>query len=123
VELQPGHRLESEQAQAALRLLGAFEHSPMAGLADLQRVDVSAPGVVVAMTGQGGQITFGLDNLDRQLRRWREIHDLGMRQGRLIASLDLAVENNVPVHWLTENAAPDALPKSVKPSRNRRKNV
>jgi hypothetical protein len=122
-ELQPGRRLESPQAQAALQLLIAFEHSPMAGLADLQRVDVSAPGVVVAVTGQGGLITFGLNNLDQQLRRWREIHDLGLRQGRLIASLDLAVENNVPVHWLTDNAAPEALPKSVKPVRNRRKNV
>ena len=47
-QLQPGRRMELPQVQAALRLVSAFEHSPMAGLVDLRRVDVSAPGVVVA---------------------------------------------------------------------------
>ena len=60
-QLQPGHRVESPQAQAALQLIGAFDHSPMAGLVDLRRVDVSSPGVVVATTGQGGEITFALE--------------------------------------------------------------
>ena len=78
-QLQPGHRVESPQAQAALQLIGAFDHSPMAGLVDLQRVDVSSPGVVVATTGQGSEITFGLDNLEQQLARWREIYDLGQQ--------------------------------------------
>ena len=67
-QLQPGHRVESPQAQAALQLIGAFDHSPMAGLVDLRRMDVSSPGVVVATTGQGGEITFALDNLEQQLR-------------------------------------------------------
>ncbi len=49
----------SPQAQAALQLIGAFNHSPMAGLVDLRRIDVSSPGVVVATTGQGSEITFG----------------------------------------------------------------
>ena len=98
-QLQPGHRVESPQAQAALQLIGAFAHSPMAGLVDLRRVDVSQPGVVIATTGQGGEITFGLENLEQQLARWRKIYDLGMSQNKMIASLDLAVANNVPVRW------------------------
>ena len=72
----------------------------MAGLVDLRRIDVSAPGVVVVTTGQGGEITFGLDNLEQQLRRWREIYDLGQRMNKTVASLDLAVANNVPVRWM-----------------------
>ena len=109
--------------QAALKLIGAFAHSPMAGLVDLRRIDVSAPGVVVATTGQGGEITFALDNLEQQLRRWREIYDLGQRMNRAIASLDLAVSNNVPVRWMEAVAAPAALPRQNNPPATRRKNV
>jgi cell division septal protein FtsQ len=121
-QLQPGHRVESPQAQAALQLIGAFAHSPMAGLVDLRRVDVLQPGVVVATTGQGGEITFALDNLEQQLRRWREIYDLGMSKNKMIASLDLAVANNVPVRWAEIVSVPVA-PKNSNPIKSRRKNV
>jgi cell division protein FtsQ len=123
-QLQPGRRMELPQVQVALQLIAAFAKSPMAGLVDLRRVDISAPGVVVATTGQGSEITFGLDNLDQQLRRWRQIYDLGVRQQRAIASVDLAVANNVPVRWMLASAAPVSVtPKAVKPAKTRRKNV
>jgi cell division septal protein FtsQ len=123
-QLQPGHRVESPQAQAALQLIGAFDHSPMAGLVDLRRVDVSSPGVVVATTGQGAEITFALENLEQQLTRWRKIYDLGQSMNKAIASADLAVSNNVPVRWTTASIVPGTTPiiKS-KPAKNRRKNV
>ena len=54
-QLQPGRRMELPQVQAALQLIAAFAKSPMAGLVDLRRVDISARGVVVATTGQGGE--------------------------------------------------------------------
>ena len=122
-QLQPGRRMELPQVQAALRLVSAFEHSPMAGLVDLRRVDVSAPGVVVATTGQGSEITFGLENLDQQLSRWRQIYNLGLSQSRTIASADLAVANNVPVRWMLASAVPVAPVKAIKPPTNRRRNV
>ena len=123
-QLQPGRRVELPQVQVALQLITAFSRSPMAGLVDLRRVDVSAPGVLVATTGQGSEITFGLNNLDQQLRRWRQIYNLGAGQQRAIASVDLAVANNVPVRWMLASAAPVALtPKAVKPAKTRRKNV
>src|SRR6185503_8916455 len=52
-ELQPGRRLELPPLQAALKLIEAFDGSPMAGLADLKRIDVSSPQVLVATTAQG----------------------------------------------------------------------
>ena len=123
-QLQPGRRMESLPVQAALKLIAAFASSPMAGLVDLRRVDVSAPGVVVATTGQGSEIIFGLDNFEQQLRRWRQIYDLGMRQQRAIATADLAVANTVPVRWMLASAAPVAVtPKAVKPIKTRKKNV
>jgi cell division protein FtsQ len=123
-QLQPGRRVELPQVQAALQLLAAFGKSPMAGLVDLRRVDVSAPGVVVVTTGQGSVITFGLGNLDQQLRRWWQIYNLGVSQQKAIATADLAVANNVPVRWMAASVAPAPVaPKTVKPLKNRRRNV
>lgn len=121
-QLQPGHRVEQPQARAALNLIAAFNQSPMAGLADLQRLDVSAPQVIVVTTGQGSEITFGLDHLEQQLRRWREIYDLGREKNWRIASADLAVENNVPVRWAAL-ASPPVAPESSDSKNSRRKNV
>jgi cell division septal protein FtsQ len=122
-QLQPGHRVESPQVQAALELVSAFGHSPMAGLVGLRRIDVSAPGVFVVATDQGGEITFGLEHLEQQLRRWREIHDLGQRMNKTVSALNLAVSNNVPVRWMEAGAAPYSAPRTVNPAPNRRKNV
>jgi len=122
-QLQQGHRVALPQAQAALQLISAFGHSPMAGLVDMRRIDASAPGIIVVTTGQGGEITFGLQNLEQQLRRWRGIYDLGLRNNKAIASADLAVENNVPVRWMEADVAPVAAPKNSTPAPMRRKNV
>ena len=122
-QLQPGHRVTLQEARAALQLISAFGRSPMAGLVDLRSIDVSAPGVVVVTTGQGGEITFGLQNVEQQLRRWREIYDLGRRNNRAIASADLAVANNVPVRWMDMNAAPMVAPKNSTLAPTWRKNV
>ena len=122
-QLQPGQRVESPQVRAALQLIGTFNRSVMTGLVNLRRIDVSSPGVVVATTEQGGEITFGLDNLDQQLRRWREIYDLGQRMNRAIAAVNLAVSNNVPVRWMEAGAAPAGLPRQNNPPPVRRKNV
>jgi cell division septal protein FtsQ len=119
-QVQPGHRVELPQAQAALQLLAAFAHSPMVGLVDFQRIDVSSPQVIVATTGEGGEITFGLDNLDQQLRRWRAVYDLGQRNHRTIASADFAVENNVPVRWAENNLVQQ---KNFNSTNIRKKNV
>jgi cell division protein FtsQ len=122
-QLQPGHRVTLPEARAALQLIAAFGRSPMAGLVDLRTVDVSAPGVVVVTTGQGGEITFGLQNLEQQLRRWREIYDLARSRNKVIVSLDLAVANNVPLRWTEAAAAPMVAPKNSTLAPNWRKNV
>lgn len=123
LQLQPGRLLGVPQAQAALNLISAFQHSPMAGVVGLLRIDVSSSRVLTVTTLQGAEITFGLDNVDEQLARWREIYDLGQRMNRTIASADLAVANNVPVHWAESISAPDATPGNSKQKNSRRKNV
>ena len=95
----------------------------MAGLVDLRTVDVSAPGGVVVTTGQGGEITFGLQNMEQQLRRWREIYDLARSRNKVIVSLDLAVANNVPLRCTEAAAAPVVAPKKSTLAPTWRKNV
>ena len=122
-ELQSGRRVGAPQVQAALQLIRAFEQSPMAGLVDLRRVDVSSPEVLVVTTGQGSEVTFGLADLEQQLRRWRDIFDLGQKMGKAIATLDLAVTNNIPARWLEASAVPPAGPKVPKPLRPKKNHV
>lgn len=74
-ELLPGRATESAPILAALRLIAAFDHSPMAVLADLHRIDVSAPEILQVATGQQNEITFRAAALDRQLQRWRLVHE------------------------------------------------
>ena len=122
-ELQPGRRIGAPPVQAALQLIIAFEQSPMAGLVDLRRIDVSSPEVLVVTTGQGSEVTFGLADLEQQLRRWRDIFDLGQKMNKAIASLNLAVTNNIPARWLEASAVPPAAPKSAKSLRSRKNHV
>jgi hypothetical protein len=122
-QLQPGRRIELPQVQAALRLVAAFDRCSMAGFVDLQRVDVSNPRVIVVTTGQGSDVTFGLNNVEQQLLRWQEIYNFGAQRQRSIAAADLAVANNVPVRWMTASVAPVTAPKAVKHLKIRRRNV
>lgn len=125
LKLQPGYPVDAAElshVQAALRLISAFNHSPMAGLANLRFVDISSPGAITVTTARGSEITFALNNPEQQLRRWREIYDWGMSRQRAIASADLAVGNNVPVRWMMAGVAPEAPP-NVKSTRYRRNNV
>ena len=121
--VQPGRRITTPQVQAALQLIVAFEQSPMAGLVDLKRIEVSSPEVLVVTTGQGSEVTFGLANLEQQLRRWHDIFDMGQKLGKAIATLDLAVTNNIPAQWLEASAVPTAASKLPKPLHNRKKHV
>jgi hypothetical protein len=122
-DLCPGRRVELPQVQAALRLLDALPRSPMATLADLRQIDVGQPNLLLALTGQGSEITFGLNHPETQLRRWRAIADFGHRAGRQVASLDLSVSNNVPARWTEAGLTPPPAPPAPPPSPYRRRHV
>lgn len=122
-KLVVGKQVESPQVIAALRLITAFDRSPMAGLVELRGVDVSLPGVLGVQTGQGSQITFAMDDLERQLRRWRVIFDQGQRITKVISTLDLSVSNGIPATWIDAGVAPHDTPRSRNFQPNRKKNV
>lgn len=109
---------DSGQVRCALELIGKYYQSPMAGITDLKRVDVGSPEILIATTGQGSEITFGVRDIDQQLLRWREIYEQGLRYNRSIQSLDLAVTNNIPTRWMEASIQPrPVIPKPAKPAR------
>ena len=120
---QPGRRLALPQVQGALQFLAAFDQSPMAGLVDVSRVDVSSPEVLLVTTAQGSQVTFGLTDFEQQLRRWHSVFELGQKMGSAVATLDLAVTNNVPLRWLEPSEVPPVSSKSPKPLRPKKRHV
>lgn len=123
VELQPGRQVELSQIRAALRLIAEMDHSPMAGMVELQSINVAAPEILEATTSQGARITFSLHSFDAQLRRWREIYDQYQQWGRAVVSLDLSVTNNLPVRWVAAGGMPPLSHKAIKPIKIKRKNV
>jgi cell division septal protein FtsQ len=122
-EVQAGRRIEAPSVLAALRLVMSFERSPMNGLADLKKIDISNMGVLVVSTGQGAEVTFGLADFDQQMRRWRQIYDAGHIKSLSLASLDLAVPDSIPVNWQESALVPPSIPKPPKPLRLKKKHV
>lgn len=122
-DIQGGRRIMLPQLQAALRLLVAFSESHIQSVVDLKSIDISSPDVLTLTTGQGSEIIFGLANFEQQLRRWQAVTDVAQRQGKAIASLDLAVSNNIPARWLEASAVPPVAPKAAKPYRIKKKHV
>jgi hypothetical protein len=95
----------------------------MAGLAELQRINVATPEILETYTGQGSQIIFSLNQFDAQLRRWRLIYDEYQKSSKAIATLDLSIANNIPLRFVEASSLPPVRPKAVKPQKTKRKNV
>jgi cell division septal protein FtsQ len=122
-EARPGRQTTSVQIRAALALLREFDHSPMTGMAEIERIDLTQPQVLQVSTSQKAQITFSLGNFDTQLRRWRLISDQFQKWGRAITSLDLSISNNLPVRWVAAASLPPVTPQPPKLTRPKRKHV
>jgi hypothetical protein len=122
-ELQPGRQAESPQIRAALRLIAEMDRSPMAGLAELQSINVAAADSLEATTTQGARITFAPDHFAEQLRRWRVIADQYQQWGKAIVSLDLSPANNLPVRWVASGVMPAPTHVYAKTIKPKKKNV
>lgn len=124
-QVVPGRRIDSGQVRSALQFISAFEHSPMSNLVDVRTIDISSPEILQITTGEGSEVTFFVRDIDRQMRRWREIHEQVQKAGKAITTLDLSVPNNIPVRWVdaTTTSPPSVTPKIRNTQRIRRKNV
>jgi cell division protein FtsQ len=105
-KLLPGRTVDSPALRSALQLVSRYDLSPMAGLAHLRQIDVSDSRTLGVVTWQGARVTLGLNGLDAQLQRWRQIYDLGRQHHRAVATVDLSIKNNLPVRWVQTPARP-----------------
>ncbi len=110
-------RIEAPQVLAALALIHQFRESAMATAVDLKRVDVASPQILITTTSQGSEITFGLQDFEQQLLRWREVYEKGLQYNKAIASLDLAVTNNTPARWMEASLQPPSPVTPRKPAK------
>ena len=123
-EVRPGRQVDIPQVRAALRLIEEFEKSPMAGVVDITRIDISTPGVLQCSTSQGAEATLPLENLVQQLNRWRLAWDHARDRGRFMAAIDLSISKNVPTRQVDASSVnPPPPKKKSKPSQTPRRHV
>ena len=122
-QLRPGRQVESGPVRAALQFLTLFERSPMAGLVEVQQIDLSSSGLLHILTAQNSQVTLRSHDVEKQLHRWFLVHETGVQQSKHIATLDLSVSDNAPLRWLESSAVPPAAPKARRPLLYRRRHV
>jgi cell division septal protein FtsQ len=120
-DLRIGRRVDSPQTRAAIDLIEEFDRSPMAGLAQIERINVTVPEVLEVYTTHGTEIVFSLNAFEPQLNRWRLVYDQYQKLGKTIAMLDLSIANNVPLRFV--EGTPVVPAPKVKTTRPRKKNV
>jgi hypothetical protein len=118
----PGETLRLAKVEAALRMIRAYEDSTLYTEVDLAEVDVGADFTLGGRLRQGTRLVFGMQDFDRQMRRWKSIQEYALAQGRVLEWLDLSVTNNLPARWQETTNAP--LPSPLrKPKRPPKRHV
>ena len=123
-DIRPGRLVENLQVRAALRLIEEFDRSPMSGVVDIARIDVSMSEVLQLYTSQGAEATLPLDNFAQRLNRWRLAWDHARDRGRFMAAIDLSISKNVPTRQVDASSVnPPPPQKKSKPSQTPRRHV
>ena len=123
--LKLGVALRSPQIDATLQWVLGFQHSDISSLVQLQSIDLSDPRSIRVNTSAGTVLTFGFSDIPTQLKRWHAIQLEATASSQIPATIDLAVENYIPVRWQEPpgQTSPANLPKSQKSQPIRKRNV
>ncbi|MCC6232406.1 MAG: FtsQ-type POTRA domain-containing protein [Verrucomicrobiales bacterium] len=122
-EIVPGQNLRYPGLREGLSLVRAYEASSMYSLVDLEELDLSKAEAPVGRLRQGTVVVFGTSDFERQMRRWRSIHDFSVEQGRQLDWIDLSVTNNIPARWRARPDTTPAPPRTPKPKRTPKPHV
>jgi len=102
----PGETVSSIEVCAALELV---QKNSDANRFRLQSIDLSKGYCLIATDARRGKLTFGIDDIGRQLERLGAVLDYVAAQGKEIRAVNLMVERNIPA-ILVDPAAPEAEP-------------
>lgn len=93
----PGLASEDLQLKAALNLLKSLDQRYELGQPQVRMIDIVKPYAMVATFADKAQITFGIDDLELQMARLDRIRIEAQQRGWEIETLNLLVQQNVPV--------------------------
>jgi cell division protein FtsQ len=110
-----GEESAGEEVRAALDLLRAAQDSPLAPRFQIEEIDLAKHFGIVATDRNGLQVTFGPDDMDKQLKRL-EIYLQTLDQGaEKPHTINLLAERNVPVTFYPSPTPAGGAP-AVSPS-------
>lgn len=89
----PGKTVNSPEVCAALELVQKNSDS---NRFRLQSIDLSKGYCLIATDGRRAKLTFGIDDIGRQLDRLGAVLDYAAAQGKEIRTVNLMVEKNIP---------------------------
>ena len=99
-----GQEVEGEEIKAALDLLQAQQDSMIAARFQIQDIDLAKHFGLEVTDRNGLQVLFGLDDMDRQLKRLDVDLQVLDQNSQKAQTINLLVQKNVPVTFVTEPA-------------------
>jgi cell division septal protein FtsQ len=109
-DVTPGRKIESQQLAAALRLIAEMKSRSTVARQQVKRIDIPNAYALQTRFEDGVEVIFGMDGLDGQLVRYRRIRSEAQERGWQIATLNLLVEDNIPVTFRNVAAVSDTAP-------------
>ncbi len=114
--LTNGQEAEGEEIHAALDLLHAHQDSMIAARFQIEEIDMAKHFGLEVKDRNGLEVLFGLDDMDRQLKRLDVYLQAIDQRGQKPQTINLLTQRNVPVTFVTEPvladqpSAPSAVP-------------
>src|SRR5467141_554824 len=116
--IEAGKIVESPEARAALELLRLSTRSFMQTRFQIREIDVSKGYCLVVTDKNHSRVTFGFDNLDRQLQRLEQFLIYSDDAHRELATVNLLVQRNIPVTFAKSPA--EVINETIKPEESPR---
>ena len=102
-----GQEAAGEEMKAALDLLRAQQESSNTARFQIEEIDLARHFGLTVTDRNGLQVLFGLDEMDRQLKRLEVYLQALDQRAQKAETINLLVERNVPVTFAAEAAAAD----------------
>ena len=96
-----GEVVDSEPVRGALQLIALNEKLLFEEQLEIRTIESPKPFSLLAVFASDAEVTFGLDDLERQMRDFKMVIDNAQTQGWRIATLNLSVAENVPVTFFS----------------------
>ena len=107
--LADGQEAEGEEIHAALDLLHAHQDSMIAARFQIEEIDMAKHFGLEVKDRNGLEVLFGLDDMDRQLKRLDVYLQAIDQRGQKPQTINLLTQRNVPVTFVTEPVPADPM--------------